>query len=494
VRISVLSMGCAAILVMAGAAFAADLPSLKSAPVYAPPPAMSWTGFYLDAGAGYGEWDANTTTISRATGNCALCTNQSQGGRGFLGRVGLGFDYQLNDQFLVGVFGDGGYGGLNGTIQQQRAQTTATINQNWSWAAGARLGWLATRDLLVYGDAGFTQAHFTGTNFVNTSDGAGTSEAKPGFTPSGWFAGGGFETMFAPGWFFRTEYRIADYGATNLTNTASSNSKIDVRFRPIEQTVTTGLVYKFGWPGFAAPALPSLTQITDNFWGSPVTGPADWSGFYADAGIGYGLWSANTTTRVPGTNDCVLCVNQRQGGRGIYGTVGLGYDYQLTSKIVAGIFGDFDPSDLSGTIQNQSSVMAGTIRQNWAWSAGGRLGWLVSQQVMTYTSVGFSQARFGGTQMQSSLTGAESGVYTSGFTSNGWFLGGGIEAQFAPGWFWRAEYRYTQYGAHQIEEALATQSYSDIRFRPEEQTATVGLVYKFNWSPFVSSAPVVAKY
>ncbi len=43
-----------AFVVMAGAAFAADLPSTKGEPVYAPPPPVfSWTGFYIGATLGF---------------------------------------------------------------------------------------------------------------------------------------------------------------------------------------------------------------------------------------------------------------------------------------------------------------------------------------------------------------------------------------------------------------------------------------------------------
>ena len=487
----ILSIGTALMLATSGSAFAADLPSLKSAPAYAPPPpAFTWTGFYIDAGAGYGEWNADTTTRYTGTDICNLCTTQTQGGRGFLGRVGIGYDYQFADRFVAGIFGDGSYGGLNGSVQDQGPFYVGTVNQNWSWAAGGRLGWLFTPDLLVYGDAGFTQAHFDGANLFNAHYGAWTGASVSGFTANGWFAGGGFETMFAPGWFFRTEYRIADYGTRTLTENGGG---YDIRFRPIEQTVVSGVVYKFGWPGFSAPGIPSLTQLTDGF-GPPPAATA-WTGFYADAGIGYGLWSANTTTRNPVTDACELCVNQRQGGRGVFGSVGAGYDYQFTGKLVAGVFGEFEPSGLKGTIQDQEPYFAGSISQNWAWDAGGRLGWLVSPQVLTYTSAGFTQARFGGTQMQNTHEGVYAGYYTPGFTTDGWFLGGGVEAQFAPGWFWRAEYRYAEYGAHEITDTSpAGGAEANIRFRPEEQTATVGLVYKFNWAPPLPTAPVVAKY
>lgn len=486
-----LPIGAVVGVLFASHAFAADLPSYKSAPAYMPPPpAFSWTGFYVDAGAGYGEWNADTSTRFPGTTTCRLCADQIQGGHGFLGRAGIGFDYQFTDHLVAGVFADGTYGGMNGTIQDQDPFFVGNIDQNWSWAAGARLGWLLTPDLLVYGNAGFSQAHFTGATLFDTRTGAATGNATPSFTANGWFAGGGFESMFAPGWFFRTEYRVAGYGANTLTDTGASVQN-DIRFRPIVQTVTSGLVYKFGWPGSGVtPGLPSFTQITDGFGPPPASSP--WTGIYADAGIGYGFWSANTTTVLPGTNICALCVNERQGGRGVLGTIGAGYDYQLTSKIVGGAFGEFDPSGLRGTIQDQGPYFVGTLSQNWAWDVGARLGWLVTPQVMSYTKAGFTQARFGGVQMQSTFTGTGTGFFTPGFTTNGWFLGGGVEAEFAPGWFWRAEYRYADYGARYLTDTTAAGAANDtIRFHPEEQTATLGLVYKFNWA---APAPVVAKY
>jgi outer membrane immunogenic protein len=481
-------MGAALAVVALQPALAADLPSSKAPPVYTPPPpAFSWTGFYLDVGAGYGEWNGYSSTLNPTTGTCVVCTTETQGGHGFLGRGGGGFDYQFADRLVAGVFADGTYGGLTGTIQANGQ--SGTTNQDWSWAAGGRLGWLITPTLLAYGNAGFTQAHFTGAGLLTSATALPSGYGVPGLTANGWFAGLGVEAMFAPGWFWRTEYRYADYDAGTLADTGGGPALSSIRFHPIEQTITSGVVYKFGWPDFAPPGLPSFTQLTDGF--APISGATNWSGLYANAGIGFGLWSAIENTLSPATGACIVCTAQRQGGSGVFGTVGAGYDYQLTNKLVVGVLGDYDPSDIRGTIQDQGNGYVGTIAQTWAWAVGARLGWLAAPDVLTYTKAGFTQAHFGGAGLQSAGNGASTAFYTPGFTTNGWFLGGGLEAQFAPGWFWRFDYRYAEYDPRNLAE-LPTAT-TAIHFRPEEQTATLGLVYKFNWAAPVV-APVAAKY
>ena len=84
-----------------------------------------------------------------------------------------------------------------------------------------------------------------------------------------------------------------------------------------------------------------------------------WTGFYVNGGIGYGMWAADTTTVDRGHGVCVLCETQVQGGKGWLATIGAGYDYQFTPKIVAGVFGDFSISSLKGTIQDRADLVAG---------------------------------------------------------------------------------------------------------------------------------------
>ncbi len=104
-----------------------------------------------------------------------------------------------------------------------------------------------------------------------------------------------------------------------------------------------------------------------------------WTGFYVNGGVGYGMYNADTVWTLPG-GATFLPFTQTQGGRGWFGTVGIGYDYQLTDKIVAGVLGDYDFASIKGTIQNHPFTV-GTMTENWAWAVGGRLGWLITPQV-----------------------------------------------------------------------------------------------------------------
>jgi outer membrane immunogenic protein len=212
---------------------------------------------------------------------------------------------------------------------------------------------------------------------------------------------------------------------------------------------------------------------------------ASWTGFYLNAGLGYGMWTADTTTLIPagfaGAGTCFLCVTQTQGGKGWLATVGGGFDYQFTDRIVAGVLADFDFGSLKGTVQDQLFFLAGTIKQTSAWSAGARIGWLVTPATLTYFNGGYSQTRFSSADMVFTFNGAAAGVSTPSFTHGGWFIGGGVEAMLSPGWFWRSEYRYADYGTTTLTDRNGPAVGSDITFHPVVQTVRSEVVYKFNW-------------
>ena len=78
---------------------------------------------------------------------------------------------------------------------------------------------------------------------------------------------------------------------------------------------------------------------------------SNWTGFYANGGVGYGLWDSETTTSLPG-GACVVCAKTDHGGRGWLGEVGLGYDAQVTDQIVIGALFNYDFSSIHGQLDD----------------------------------------------------------------------------------------------------------------------------------------------
>ena len=452
---------------------AADLPTKMA--VKAPmAPATPWTGFYVNGGIGYGMWAANTNWVSPTTGACVFCEIEVQGGRGWLGTIGAGYDYQFTPRIVAGIFGDASISSLKGTIQDGLPLFAGDITQKSSWAVGARGGWLVTQQTMTYMNAGFTSARFSSANMVDTQAGGATGNSTPATTMSGWFLGGGLETSIAPGWFWRNEYRYSYYGSKTLTDTGAAGTQFSITFKPTVQTVTSQIVYKFNG-GMAAPVYPAIPVKATN-----------WTGFYANAGMGYGLWAADTTTVFAATGMCRLCTSQRQGGKGYLGLVGAGYDWQFAPTWLAGVFGDFDISSLKGSVQDQWQGWVGSIKQTSTWAVGPRVGWLPSPQTMTYVNGGYIGARFSGTSVVTVL-GTPTGFSTPATTMSGWFLGGGVETTFdllgmlGKGWFWRNEYRYASYGNKTLTDTNAAgASVESITFKPTVQTITSSVIFKLN--------------
>jgi outer membrane immunogenic protein len=228
---------------------------------------------------------------------------------------------------------------------------------------------------------------------------------------------------------------------------------------------------------------------------APMVAPApNWTGFYIFGGAGGGVWDADSHTNflgVPAT------INQRVGGDGWYGTVGIGYDWQFGGW-VAGIFGDGQFGSLKGTINDELFGLTGRIKMEDAWAGGVRLGYLIAPNVLSYVNGGYSGSQWSGAGL-TNLAGTPAGVHTDSFSRNGWFIGGGVENNLnifgisAPGWFMKTEYRAAYYDRKDVAVRtdvgnLATTD--TISFKPLVQTVSTSLVYRFNWS----GAPVQARY
>jgi outer membrane immunogenic protein len=257
VEMKKLILALAAIAAFSGSALAADLPA--RAPMYQPPaPAYNWTGFYFFGGAGGGVWDANTQAVSTVTGICQTCVIQKQGGDGWFGTVGAGYDWQFGGDWVAGIFADGQFGSLKGTIQDQVNQTTGFIKNEDNWAVGVRLGYLVAPTVYSYVNGGYSGANWNGTGLVSSFTGAASGVHTNSFTQNGWFIGGGVENKLAlfgflgPNWFMKTEYRAAYYNSRTINELVDGTGALapnSITFKPLVQTISTSLVYRFNWGG-----------------------------------------------------------------------------------------------------------------------------------------------------------------------------------------------------------------------------------------------------
>jgi outer membrane immunogenic protein len=247
----------------------------------------------------------------------------------------------------------------------------------------------------------------------------------------------------------------------------------------------------------------------------------NWTGCYVGAGAGYGMYSADhdqIVTGLPNGGGTAFPVgtvsqsNQTTGGRGWDGIVSVGCDYQFaTSRFgnwVIGGFADFEWSDIKGDTVTfahyfgDGSAVAGvgSLKLDSKWSIGGRLGWLVMPQLLTYFDGGFTEARFGDVNFTNNLApfiGTATGLNLPAQTYQGWFIGAGTE--YAVGWwpglFLKTEYRYSSYDTKTIgTNCLAASApgpapsctmagpsgFAD-RYTPHVQTVLTELVYRFNW-------------
>src|SRR5205823_2046679 len=85
-----------------GSAVAADLGAGPYTKAPAPlPPVYNWTGFYIFGGGGGGLWAADQSVRDTVT-NVPLTIDRRQGGSGWFGTVGIGYDWQFNGPWVFG--------------------------------------------------------------------------------------------------------------------------------------------------------------------------------------------------------------------------------------------------------------------------------------------------------------------------------------------------------------------------------------------------------
>ncbi len=234
-------------VILASVAMAADLPSEKGAPVYAPPPPVfSWTGVYIGGQVGY-EWGDSHNTYFGPLGG--FLANGHHNDEGVVGGGHVGYNYQLGGLglglgtggFVVGIEGDVNGASYDGTGGLLAGVIQRHDNTEFDGSIRGRVG-VAFDRALLYGTGGvaFGSIRNTASNLVT----GGFDSATTGRV--GWTVGGGVEYAIDNNWSVRVEYRYTDYGTFgfNLFNSTGGILVTD-RVHDTDNRVQAGFSYKF---------------------------------------------------------------------------------------------------------------------------------------------------------------------------------------------------------------------------------------------------------
>jgi outer membrane immunogenic protein len=246
---------------------------------------------------------------------------------------------------------------------------------------------------------------------------------------------------------------------------------------------------------------------------APVSPVYNWTGFYIGGNVGYG-WShrdfTNTITGTLGSIQNRATNIASDNGNGWLGGGQIGFNYQLLSRLVAGVEADIDASHItSSTSACFSSLVAitacgtrdtdikdfGTLR--------GRLGYAFDK-LLVYGTGGWAWGR-GTNTTQINCIGpgcpGTSGVPPTSpapasvdINPSGWVAGGGLEWAFLPNWTLRAEYLHLQFDG--VTEDRSKAGFfpslvitSHVSSNTGIDIVRFGVTYLFNWS-----SPPVATY
>ncbi len=165
----------------------------------------NFTGFRVEALGGYDVSQAGSSVDGEAEGNDESIEGINYG-------VGAGYDFNAGGVVL----------GVEGEFTDSTAKTTfeeggdfegfgfGRVGAGRDLYVGARVGFLASPDLMVYGKGGYTTAKYD----VMATD--GTTEVETDINADGFRLGAGVEYALSGNTFAKIEYRYSNYTEAEL--------------------------------------------------------------------------------------------------------------------------------------------------------------------------------------------------------------------------------------------------------------------------------------
>jgi len=245
---------------------------------------------------------------------------------------------------------------------------------------------------------------------------------------------------------------------------------------------------------------------------APPPAASPWTGFYLGGGLGFQSSALNETSAIPTGFSSLLANNEPLNGVAFRGNAFAGYNFQVTSRWVLGVEGDFGSTNQTITFPGiafpfpaafAEAFLAGdsiAAKTTWDASARGRVGFLVTPDTLLYATGGAAWQHYAitttcgsalcsaspmimGGQFLGGGEGFTPAVTDSATTKTGWTIGGGIETALGGHWFARADYRFADFGDSNFSITrvspiiLPIVNPFDVTLRTH--TLNFGLAYKF---------------
>jgi opacity protein-like surface antigen len=460
----------------------------------------TWSGYYLGAHAGYG-W-ASDPFSNRIVNFVPLNGIDS---RGFVGGFQAGANWQ-SGPIVGGLEIDLSGTDIKGSVSNSTSangiidQGTQTDKLDWFGSARARLGYLVTPDVLLYGTGGPGWARMvTDQEGVVTTVGFPPPTTTSAVTPVwmfGWVAGAGVEArLWNTNWLARLEYLHYDFGSGSSSQTIPAGGGLVTTTTSGHQTndvLRAGLSYKFDWAGMgggprsAYNAMAAMPPVAGAVW--------SWSGFYLGANAGYG-WghdpSSNLITEFEPAHGQVPTYLAGPNSNGFAGGFQAGANLQVGAA-VGGLEIDLSGSDIRGSssaagFDTASAPVSTTQTDKFDLLGSGRarLGYLVLPNTLLYGTGGLAWTRL--TQTTTTVNSDGTFIQSTPSWRFGWAAGAGGEVRlWNTNWLARLEYLHYDFGNSGSSSAgfteigaIALLANSTMSHRLTADVVRAGFGYKF---------------
>lgn len=206
-------------------------------------------------------------------------------------------------------------------------------------------------------------------------------------------------------------------------------------------------------------SLTALALLATTTFAAAGGSGGSWEGLYVGGYVGAGTITRELSTPVFGNPKF-----NGLGGDGLTGGGMLGYNFQLTPKVVLGVQGELGYSDMDAELK-VNPIFSASVGPGLTAAISGRAGYVTSPDTLLYLIAGYSYAKY---KAKASFG---RGTFSVKQGYHGFHVGAGGETKLTDRLSARIEYRYTQYGS----EDWGTGGF--LKTQPSSHVGRIGVAY-----------------